>query len=134
MKWIAMLASALLVACAGKLHLVDFDGGQSLSGHYNKITKEVVVAMPDGEVLRGRYSDMPGMSMALGSAFGTSGASSAHASGQSIALGSSANAYALLSSESSKLMMEIKVIYSQWGGGGYGEAVTNDGRKFKIQL
>ena len=31
-------------------------------------------------------------------------------------------------------MMEIAVSYSEWSGDGYGEATTNDGRKYKVQF
>ena len=67
-----------------------------------------------------------------------SGATSATAYGNissyTVSSGGVAYAYALLHSNTGKLMMEIIVQYSQWNGHGFGEARTNDGRRFKVQF
>lgn len=132
MKWILLVLSVLLTACTHRLNLVDFENGTTLVGSYNELNKDVIVTMPDGEVLKGKYTAIQNIGMGFGSAFATGTGGSAFGTGQSVSMGASAPAYTLLSSTQSKLMMEIKVIYSQWSGKGFGEAITNDGRKFKV--
>ena len=61
--------------------------------------------MPDGEVLFGKYSAISNTTPVFQTGFGVS-----------------------------TLMMEIIVSYSEWTGHGYGEATTNDGRKYKVQF
>jgi hypothetical protein len=48
--------------------------------------------------------------------------------------GGEAKAHAFLKSNKSNLMMEIIVSYSDASGHGFGEAQTNDGRRFKVQF
>jgi hypothetical protein len=60
--------------------------------------------------------------------------SSAYATGQSRTIGGTGRAYALISSTKpgSKLMMEVIVSYGVLSGHGWGEARTNDGRKYRV--
>ena len=60
--------------------------------------------------------------------------SSAHVSGQSRTVGGTGRAYALIPSTKpgSKLMMEVIVTYGVLSGHGWGEARTNDGRKYRV--
>jgi hypothetical protein len=60
--------------------------------------------------------------------------SSAYATGQSRTIGGTGRAYAIISSTKpgSKLMMEIIASYGVLSGHGWGEARTNDGRKYRV--
>lgn len=141
-KLFCLLAALFLTACAHSLQLVEFETGQVLNGEYNELNRTVTVTMPDGEVLTGKYSALTNAAVTFGSAFGSgtafSGNTSATAFGSSFGYGISAggqsSAYALLKSEKSNLMMEILVKYSEWSGHGFGEARTNDGRRYKVQF
>lgn len=59
---------------------------------------------------------------------------SASVTGQSRTIGGTGQAYALISSTKpgSKLMMEVLATYGVLSGHGWGEARTNDGRKYKL--
>jgi hypothetical protein len=61
---------------------------------------------------------------------------SAYGSGmaQTIRSGGTSQAYALLKSTSSNLMMELIINYSEWNGHGFGEGRTNSGQRYKIQI
>jgi len=60
--------------------------------------------------------------------------SSAYATTQSRTIGGTGKAYAMLPSTKpgSKLMMEVIVTYGVLSGHGWGEARTNDGRKYRV--
>jgi hypothetical protein len=131
-----------LSGCVHKMQIVNFKTGTVLDAEYNKANRIVTVVMPDGEILTGQYSAVSNARFSIGNSFGSataySGTSSATAYGSStsyaVTSGGASNAYALLSSKTSKLMMEIIVQYSEWNGQGFGEARTNDGRRFKVQF
>lgn len=132
----------LFTGCVYKMQVVDFESGITLDAEYKKSDKSVKVVMPDGEILTGKYSAVSNARFSMGNTFGSataySGANSATAYGNAtswgISSGGVSNAYALLHSDKSKLMMEIIVQYSELTGSGYGEARTNDGRHFKVQF
>lgn len=116
------------------MEFVDFQNGITLEGRYNKASKTVMVTMPDGEVLQGKYSAMTNMTMGFGSAYAASGTTSAFATGNSFAVGANTPVYSILRAGKGPLMMEMKVMYNEWSGNGFGEAMTNDGRHFKVQF
>ncbi|WP_373035110.1 hypothetical protein [Sulfurimonas sp.] len=131
-----------LSGCVHKMQIVNFETGTALDAKYNEANRMVTVVMPDGEILTGQYSAVSNASFSLGNTFGSataySGTSSASAYGSStsytLTSGGTSNAYALLRSNVSKLMMEVIVQYSEWNGHGFGEARTNDGKRFKVQF
>lgn len=139
---ISMLVLLLLSGCVHKMQIVNFETGTVLDAQYNEANRMVTVIMPDGEILTGQYSAVSNASFSIGNTFGSataySGISSATAYGSStsyaLTSGGASNAYALLRSSTSKLMMEIIVQYSGWNGHGFGEARVNDGRHFKVQF
>lgn len=139
---IAFIIMIMFTGCVYKMQVVNFETGVTLDAEYNKADKSVKVVMPDGEVLIGKYSAVSNATFSMGNTFGSataySGANSATAYGNATSWGMSSggasNAYALLHSDKSKLMMEIIVQYSDWTGNGFGEARTNDGRRFKVQF
>ena len=103
---ILTLSLSLLAGCAGGLKLTHFQTGQVLHGEYSQISRGITVTMPDGEVLKGQYSAVQDAASNI-----TTG-------------------YALLTSETSGLMMEIIIKY---GGHIFGIAKTNDGRTYRVQ-
>jgi hypothetical protein len=131
------LTGLCLTGCASRqLTLVDFQTGQTLEGVLSQSDRSISVTMPDGEVLHGMFSAVSSASPVYETGIGVSSHHHGGAIfGTGIVLGSGpSKGYALLRSNSSNLMMEINVSYSDWTGHGYGEAVTNDGRKYKVQF
>lgn len=150
-KVFAMGFLALLfgVGCISrKATLVGFDTGEVLKAKFTdsmSTTGRITVTMPDGEILKGKYSGVRGQeTLSFGSAFGSGtvttptgtafGSASGTATGYSV--GGQGKAYGLLASTKpgSKLMMEIFAVYGVLGGHGWGEARTNDGRVYKLQF
>jgi hypothetical protein len=137
---LTLVAATVLVGCAHKLTLTDFQNGKVIYGKAGRFSRSVSVTMPDGEILKGTYSAVTGGSISLGTgsatAFGTGGSATAFGSSTGYAIDGKGNAPAMLSSTrpGSKLMMEIVVSYSSMTGSGFGDAVTNDGQKFRVQF
>ena len=129
-----VLFLVFFVGCAHKITFTNFQSGEILNGEYNTVDKSIKVAMPNGEILIGKYSAVSGSSMIIGNSFATSGGATATGFGTGLAVGGNARAYAILSSQISSLMMEVLVSYSEWTGNGFGEAKTNDGRIYKVQF
>jgi hypothetical protein len=130
---ILMLTFILFMGCSAGMTLTNFQSGEVLKGKFNQWDRSVTVEMPNGEILSGKYSDVNNSSMTFGSAFAYSGSSSATVFGTGYTVGGSGNAYALISSKTSKLLMEIIVSNNDLSGHGFGDARTNDGRSFKVQ-
>jgi hypothetical protein len=107
------------------ISLTNFESGEVLQGQYSRQDNSVSVTMPNGETLSGRYT-------ALSNTRVTSDTFNPMYSVTT--RGGRSNAYALLKSKTSKLLMEIIVSYSESSGHGFGEAKTNDGRTFKVQF
>ena len=133
------IACLFLTGCATtrQLTLVDFQTGQTLDGELNESGRSISVTMPDGEVLFGKYSAISNTSPVYETGVGVATGSrrgSVFGTGIAIGGGGESKGYGLLRSNTSKLMMEIAVSYSEWSGDGYGEATTNDGRKYKVQF
>jgi len=132
----------LLSGCVHKMQVIDFKTGTSLDAKFDEVSRQVTVVMQNNEVLTGKYSNISNATFSFGNTYGSataySGANSATAYGSSISQmftsGGASNAYALLRSNTSNLLMEMVVQYSDMTGHGYGEARTNDGRKYKVQF
>jgi hypothetical protein len=129
-----LLLAFLLLGCVHKLEIINFETGQVINGQYNEADRKVTVYMPDGQILTGKYSALSNATALFGTGFGFTGTTTTTTMGTGIAAGGKGQAYALLKSDTSNLMMEILVSYSEWSGHGFGEAITNDGRKFKVQF
>jgi len=132
--FIAILGLIFISGCAHQITFTNFEEGIILNGQYNELDRSITVTMPNGEILKGKYSALSNATASFGNAFAFSGGASATVFGTGITAGGTANAYALLTSESSKLAMEIIAQYSEWNGHGFGEARTNDGQAFKVQF
>ncbi len=113
-KIIMLFFIIILLGCAHTIELSHFETGRILKGEYNKLTQSITIVMPNGEILKGKYIAINDISFKGGSSKG--------------------QAYALLKSDRSNLMMEIIVTYSGQTGHGFGEARTNYGRKYKVQF
>jgi len=125
-----VFVSIVLMGCAHSLTLTNFATGETLNGEFNTGTKQIFVTLKNGEVLSGKYSAADNSSVMFGTAFAGGGG---FAGGTAITSGGASQAYALLKSRSSNLMMEISVIYGT-SNNGFGEAKTNDGRVYKVQF
>lgn len=151
-----------LNGCVKKMQVIDFKNGTSLDAKFDKGTRQVTVVMPNNDVLTGQYSAVSNATFTMGNSYNNatvnayssgygnsygggnyrsasySGTTTANAYGRSsyqgVTSGGVSNAYALLKSNTSKLMMEMIVQYSDFTGHGYGEARTNDGRQYKVQF
>ena len=133
------ISCLFLTGCAThrQLTLVDFQTGQTLDGELNESARSISVTMPDGEVLFGKYSAISNTSPVYETGVGIATGShrgSVFGTGIAIGGGGESKGYGLLRSNTSNLMMEIAVSYSEWSGDGYGEATTNDGREYKVQF
>ena len=133
-RLLPLLILLFLSGCAHTITFTNFESGEVLQGQYNKLDRSVTVTMPDGEVLSGKYSALSNATATFGNVFVFSGGASASAFGTGITAGGKANAYAILTSQTSKLVMEIIVSYSEWNEHGFGEARTNDGKVYKVQF
>ncbi|MGD9365695.1 MAG: hypothetical protein PVH87_08380 [Desulfobacteraceae bacterium] len=133
-NFILIMLSFLIAGCVHKIEITHFQTGQVLQGNYNELNRMVTVVMPDGEILKGKYSAVSNASFSFGTATAYSGAATATGFGYGVSSGGISQAYALLKSETSSLMMEMIVSYSEWTGHGFGEARTNDGRSYKVQF
>ena len=139
---ISILTVLFLGGCVHKAQLIDFKTGTTLDAKFNEADRMVTVIMPNGEILRGKFSAVSNARFSIGNTFGSasvySGTSSATAYGgltsYAVTSGGASTGYALLRSSTSKLVMEVIVQYSDWNGHGFGEARTNDGRHFKVQF
>jgi hypothetical protein len=125
MKRLTVLIIILFVAgcvrtSTRNFNLTDFQSGETLNGTYNSSTKDALVKMPDGQILKGKYIRVKNATFTFAKSF------------YAYSTSKSGNAYALLKSETSNLMMEIVVTYQ--GNHGFGEAITNDGRIYKVQF
>ncbi|MDR1007003.1 MAG: hypothetical protein LBL65_00365 [Campylobacteraceae bacterium] len=138
-----IVALFLFTGCALKhnIALVGFNTEGILKGVFDEKDQIVTVTMEDGEILKGKYSsfDDDG-AVTFGNTIGYSSGSryrrggSFGGIGMGINFGSENKKYALLTSETSSLKMEIAIMLRSWAKNGIGEAKTNDGRVYKIQF
>lgn len=147
---IVFVLAIVLSACSVTRNatLVEFDTGEVLNAQFtdsNATGGNLTVTMPSGEVLRGRYSGVRGtdeitFTEATASAYGHAGGEYFYGTisgvGQRRTVGGQGKAYGLLTSTTlgSTLVMEIIAIYNVLDGHGFGEARTNDGRRYKVQF
>jgi hypothetical protein len=145
MKNVLLLIAALFLfaGCALKhdIALVGFNTEGVLQGVFDEKSQTVTVTMEDGEILKGKYSsfDDDG-AVTFGNTIGYSSGGryrrggSFGGIGMGINFGAESKKYALLTSETSSLKMEIAIMLRSWSKNGMGEAKTNDGRVYKIQF
>jgi hypothetical protein len=145
MKHILLFAALLflLAGCTLKhdIALVGFNTDGILQGIFDENDQVVTVTMEDGEILKGKYSsfDDDG-AVTFGNTIGYSSGGRYRNSGSFGGIGmginfsSESRKYALLTSETSPLKMEIVIMLRSWTKNGMGEAKTNDGRIYKIQF
>jgi hypothetical protein len=140
---LSMLALFLFAGCALKhdIALVGFNTDGVLKGVFDEKDQTVTVTMENGEILKGKYSSFDDESMiTFGNTLGYSSGSRRRGSGSfggigiGMNFGSESKKYALLTSETSSLKMEIAIMLQSWAKNGMGEAKTNDGRVYKIQF
>jgi hypothetical protein len=136
-----ILLSAGCAAIPRKTTLTNFQTGEVLHGGFNLVTREGWVTMADGTKLTGKIvgvtdakrsshsfsgqtrTDGLGITPATGSFSGTGVSSTAATRGEG---------WCLLRSPDGKLLMEITVLSNGQVTAGYGDAVTNDGRRYKV--
>ena len=137
--------------------LLDIETAEKITAKFtdsNQTGGSVEVVMPDGEVLSGTYTGIRGVDIVsfsnstgfqntTGSVVSNNGlnatgtvSSNYSEAGSTRTVGGQGKAYALLSStkSGSRLVMEIIAIYNVVGGGGFGDARTNDGRVYRVIL
>lgn len=129
----SLLGIVLFTGCAKQLNFADFEKGESFIGNANTLTKEIIVTLPTGETLSGEGTHVSNANFSFGAANAYSGTLQATTIGYNISSFGSNQGYAILKSHTSKLMMEIIVTYGI-DGHGFGEARTNDGRKYKVSF
>lgn len=135
--------------------LLDIETAEKITAKFtdsNQTGGSVEVVMPDGEVLSGTYTGIRGVDIVTfsnstgfqtgnvsvtgsnGLSATATGSSNYSEAGATRAVGGQGKAYALLSSTDpdSRLVMEIIAIYNVVGGGGFGDARTNDGRVYRV--
>ncbi len=118
-----------LAACAHQLKLVDMESAQIIYGSYNRADRSVIVTLPTGEVLTGQYSALSNASIGVSSLF----YGRKVATGYSYDSGGPSKAYAILTGDRGSIM-EIMVDYSPVNRQGFGEAITKDGKVYKVQF
>jgi hypothetical protein len=154
---LSLCIALLLAGCTVVKHatLLDIETAEKLTAKFTDSDRtggQCEVIMANGEKLVGTYTGIRGIDVVsfsnatgsiasnatLNSSNGTTitGSSSTNysAAGSTRLVGGQGKAYALLSStkSGSKLVMEIIAIYSVVGGGGFGDARTNDGRIYRV--
>lgn len=156
MKWLnkifIVVSIIIFNGCVMQATLVDVTNGQKLKAKFTDSDAtggKCEVQMPDGEILQGRYQGIRGIDeVSFSSAVGNiksnteyngdginSDTNSAFSvAGSTRTVGGQGKAYAILTSTKpgSTLVMEIIAIYNVVGGGGFGDAKTNDGRVYKV--
>jgi hypothetical protein len=146
---VVVIASLLLLSgCATPgVTFVEFETGEVLNGKFisrtdvDGVDGTAEVTMPDGELLSGPFSFVPGNDEIRFSSATLAATANVPDSGigaqrtNRSPTGGQAKAYALLASTipGSNLVMEIVVIHSVAGDHGRGEARTNDGRVYKVK-
>ena len=142
----------ILTGCVMQATLVDMTNGEKIRAKFtdsNATGGKCEVQMPDGELLKGRYTGIRGTdeisySNSVGNieiatedsvnSFNSNTNGTFSVAGSTRTVGGQGKAYAILTSTKpgSTLVMEIIAIYNVIGGGGFGDAKTNDGRVYKV--
>ena len=126
------LALPFLWGCVTTMKFVEFSSGDTLSGTFDKGKGEIRVIMPDGDVLSGIYRITTGARFTIGASIGKYGKHTGIGITPRVSLPSKKQVYALIGNTTSNLLMEVILDYNRWTGGGHGEAITNDGREYKV--
>jgi hypothetical protein len=144
MKHIILIVAALFLfsGCALKhdVVLVGFNTEGVLQGIFDERSETVTVTMDNGEILSGGYSSFSEDSdVVFSNSMGYTRNKYRRSGmfggiGMGINFGAVSKKYALLTSETSSLKMEIVITMRSWSRNGIGEATTNDGRVYKIQF
>lgn len=156
-KILFILTTSLFLSCTitKTAMLVNTETGERISATFkdsNKTGGTCQAIMADGEILTGRYAGVRGTDIiSFGSSSGGFNSTTDYSykgknilnsksqtnfseTGATRTMGGQGKAKAILYSTKpgSKLTLELIVIYNVLGGGGYGDAKTNDGRTFKV--
>ena len=134
MKRLLFLLPALflLSACSKNLQLVEFKSGAKAEGFWDSGKRELRIYLEDGEILTGKFIKMSHARFRVTTGVGFGGRHTRAGVYPSIGIDGQGNIYALLENPESHLVMEVVADYNWLGGGGHGEARTNDGRIYKI--
>ena len=122
----------LFAGCAYQITLTDFQSGETLPGTADELTKITKVTMPDPEHKTGKNDEESNAAISLGTTTGYMGTTPVSGMSYGALFSNSGQAYTLLKSDKSNLMMEVIVNFK--GNHGFGEARTNDGRTYKVQF
>lgn len=134
------LSLFLFTGCGPKhLDIVDFEKGITLQGEYDDMEKIATVTLPSGEVLSGKLSTLKQGSNSYSYDHGTSKDSKGTKNksnnyGYTSTTSTTTEAFGILRSNRGNLIMEMKLNYENLSGSGFGEAKTNDGKIYKIQI
>ncbi len=126
------LALPFLWGCVTSMRFVEFSSGDTLSGAFDKGKGEIRVIMPDGETLSGIYRITTRARFTIGATVGKYGKHTGVGVSPRVSIPSKKQVYALIGSPTSSLLMEVILDYNRWSGRGHGEAITNDGREYKV--
>lgn len=136
-----LLIFILLNSCSTthSIRLVDMKEGHILKGQYNQQDRSVKVVMPNGEILTGYYSINQASSMTFGrvSGFSTTYSDTAvyntfgNTSLFSSTVSHNGQAYAILKGNQGTVM---EVLVNFTGSSGFGQAVTNKGKRYGVQF
>ncbi len=131
-KLIILLNVILLSGCAHQIKFVEFSTGIYVYGTIDKSNRTIKVTLPNGEALEGKYTKNSGAKFSIGATVGKGRSSSIWGVSPRLGIGGKKQIYSIITSHSSKLIMEIIADVSWPSGSGFGEARTNDGRVFKV--
>lgn len=130
--------SLVFISCSHTLKIVDANDGMTIMGKLEEKGNKVSVTMPDGELLQGNLTKYYPAATTFGNATGfnmppinTRYAGSNTVSTTAIVTSSSGEAYAILTGTKGTVM-EILMKYT--GNQGFGDALTNKGKKYKVQM
>ncbi len=130
----------LFTGCGPKhLDVVDFEKGITLQGEYDDIENIATVILPSGEVLSGKLSTLKQGSNSYSYDYGkgkdsTGTKNKSNNYGYTSSTSTTTEAFGILRSNRSNLIMEMKLNYENLSGNGFGEAKTNDGKIYKVQI
>jgi hypothetical protein len=146
---ITLLLAALAIGCANAnfsapryATLVNIKTGERCQGGFSLATRQAWVVLPEGTRLEGRLFGTTNAQVASSFASGSSQTfgpgftlnSSGFGSGTTVVRPTRGEGWALLQSADGKKLMQIHIISDGHVTSGFGEAVTNDGRKFSVMF
>jgi hypothetical protein len=141
-NFIPIFLLALLTGCVGTPHATfyDMENGRTFTGTFNLFARTCQVTMPSGVILHGKLfaenNARSSVSFGQGSTLANTPlglvSSSEFGTRTAISPANRGEGWAILTSPDGKITMEIHVISDGYGNSGYGEATTNDGKKYKL--